>query len=191
MFCKVRQVTPTIDTAISGELRIRILPASEKHAPALRTAWDLVARENRFLALTEGPSEQEVLDFLMHNIAAGNPHLVVLANDSLVGWCDVVRLSRPTMKHRGTLSVGLLPAWRGRGIGRQMIEQCIRLAWNREFKRLELVVRSDNISAISLYQRLGFKTEGIRNKAFVLDGCYHDLIDMALLHPSLDFSGNL
>lgn len=189
MFYKVRQVTPTIDTAVTGEHRVRILPASEKHVLALRGAWDTVAREKRFLAVTEAPSVQEVHDFLMHNLAVGNPHLVALVDGELVGWCDVVRLVRPTMRHRGLLSIGVLPDWRSHGIGHQMIEQCIRLAWNRDFRRLELLVRSDNISAISLYQRLGFKTEGIRNKAYALEDRYYDLIDMALLHPSLDSSG--
>lgn len=169
--------------------RYRILPASEEYSNGLHAIWDIVAREKRFLALLEAPSREDVRDFVHNNLACGNPHLLAIADRNPVGWCDIVRLNRPTMSHRGALSVGLLPSWRGMGIGRQLITQAIRLAWDRGFRRIELIVRADNANAIALYQTFGFAIEGRRHKAFFVDGGYFDLLDMALLHPELVESG--
>ncbi len=172
-----------------GNEQYRILPVSEAHICGLHAIWDTVAREKRFLALLEAPPEEDVRDFVRSNISCGNPHLVVLAETRVVGWCDIVRLARPTMSHRGALSVGLLPEWRGLGIGRQLLTQIIRLAWDRQFRRIDLVARADNTNAITLYKTFGFATEGLRHKAFFVDGQYFDLVDMALLHPELVESG--
>lgn len=161
--------------------RYRILPASEAYVAGLQAIWDIIARERRYLALLEAPSREDVREFVLSNLACGNPHLLAVADRNPVGWCDIVRLTRPTMNHRGTLSIGLLPSWRQQGIGRQLITQALRLAWDRHFQRIELVVRADNLKAISLYQSSGFAIEGRRRKAFLVDGCYHDLLDMALL----------
>ena len=169
--------------------RYRILPASEAYSHGLHAIWDIVAREKRFLALLEAPSREDVRDFVHHNLGCGNPHLLAIADRQPVGWCDIVRFTRPTMHHRGTLSIGLLPSWRGMGIGRQLLTQALRLAWDRGFRRVELVVRVDNTNAIALYKTFGFAIEGRRHKAFFVDGRYFDLLDMALLHPELVESG--
>lgn len=164
---------------------LRIVPIDESHVPGFHAVWDHVAREKRFLALTEAPRETDVREFVLTNLKLGNPHLVALAGDTVVGWSDIVRQLRPTMAHRGALSVGLLPQWRCHGLGRRLVGQAITLAWQRGFRRIDLVSRADNAHAIALYERLGFTQEGIRSKAFVVDGHYYDLVDMGLLHPDL------
>jgi RimJ/RimL family protein N-acetyltransferase len=79
------------------------------------------------------------------------------------------------------LGVGLLPTYRGKGIGRRLMARVIAAAWRKGLTRIELTVRQDNRRAIALYKRLGFKAEGVRRNAFLIDGKYHNLIAMALL----------
>jgi ribosomal-protein-alanine N-acetyltransferase len=52
-------------------------------------------------------------------------------------------------------TIGVLPQFRNRGVGRALMEAC-----ERQFKlaRVRLCVREDNFSAIRLYEQLGYQT---------------------------------
>jgi len=163
------------------ELHVRIVPIAESHIASFRDALDHVAREKRYLAMTKAPPLAAMRKFVRGNIAKGNPHFVALAGREVVGWCDITRSQRDTMAHGGVLGLGLLPGYRGKGIGEQLMRKAIAAAWRAGFTRIELTVRVDNASALALYRRLGFVAEGVRRNAFRIDGKYTDLIAMALL----------
>ncbi len=59
-------------------------------------------------------------------------------------------------------NVMLLPEYRGRGIGRQMLEEVIRRGRRLGAKDFTLEVRKSNANAIRLYEKLGFESAGIR-----------------------------
>jgi ribosomal protein S18 acetylase RimI-like enzyme len=62
--------------------------------------------------------------------------------------------------HRATLGIGLEVAYRSQGHGRLLLETA--LSWSREvtLEWIDLCVFSDNVSAIRLYQRFGFRRVG-------------------------------
>jgi ribosomal protein S18 acetylase RimI-like enzyme len=115
------------------------------------------------------------------NIAMGYPQLVALDGQRVVGWCDVLPDDRPVSRHCGVLGMGLLPAYRGCGLGERLMGETLRAARAFELTRIELSVRADNARAAALYARLGFEVEGRKARAFLVDGAYHDLVMMALL----------
>lgn len=47
--------------------------------------------------------------------------------------------------------------WRGRGVGRQLLEEAIAAGGRVGFKRIRLDVNANNAPALRLYERLGFK----------------------------------
>jgi len=116
-----------------------------------------------------------------NNIAKGYPQLVVLSGAKVVGWCDVTPSDRSTMRHCGTLGMGLLPAWRGRGLGERLIRQALDAARAFGLLRVELSVRADNTRATALYRKVGFGMEGLKRDAMHVDGEFHDVLLMALL----------
>jgi ribosomal protein S18 acetylase RimI-like enzyme len=77
--------------------------------------------------------------------------------------------------------MGLLPDYRGRGLGRQLVAQAVRAARQAGIERVELEVFASNERAIALYRAFGFATEGIKRRARKLDGQYEDNVFMALL----------
>ena len=156
-------------------------PVSEAHFQGLRAALDTVAREKRFLAFTQAPSEEEAFAFYRSIIAGGGCQLVASVDGHVVGWCDVLPTHGEARSHVGTLGIGLIPSARGRGIGAKLMEATIDAAWSRGFTRIELTVRADNTNAKALYERFGFETEGFLRRAFRVDGKYHDCHFMALL----------
>ena len=83
--------------------------------------------------------------------------------------------------------MGLLPAWRGRGVGRRLLEATVAKARCEGFKRIELDVYADNPRAIALYEKAGFVREGIVRDASLIDGVFRDADphgDRGALKPS-------
>jgi ribosomal protein S18 acetylase RimI-like enzyme len=159
-----------------------IVPITEDHIPGFRTAVDFVAREKKYLTFLEAPPLEETTKFVLNSIKQKNPHFVVLSGGKVVGWCDVLRKThRVVYSHCGTLGIGLLPKFRGRGIGRQLMQTTIDAAWQYGMTRIELTVREHNANAIALYKKLGFQIEGLQRNAVRIDGQYQNVYAMALV----------
>jgi len=75
----------------------------------------------------------------------------------------------------------VLPAYRGQGIGRRLLEACIEKAWSKGMTRVDLETRADNAAAIALYEKVGFRREGLARNAMRFDGVYYDCVTMGLL----------
>jgi ribosomal protein S18 acetylase RimI-like enzyme len=160
----------------------QIVPIAEQHIPSFRAAVDVVARERKYLAFLEAPPLEEVTRFVLGNIERGYPQFVVLSLPMVAGWCDVIpNRTRVIYSHGGTLGIGLLPDFRGRGIGRRLMQQTIDAAFAFGLTRIELTVREGNINAIALYKSLGFETEGLHRNAVCIEGQYENLYSVALL----------
>jgi len=159
-----------------------VLSTSESHFESLHKALDVVAREQKYLALTQAPPWERSLAFYRDVLAQGFPHVVAVdAGDRVVGWCDVAPVFGHSRAHIGILGIALLPEARGRGLGTQLLQAAIDRSWARGLTRIELSVRADNLNAKALYERLGFEHEGLARRASLIDGIYHDAFRMALL----------
>jgi len=160
---------------------IRIEPMGEEHIESFYRVLDSVARERKYLSLLEAPSLEEVRKFALASIASGNVNLAALDGEEVVGWCDIRRHFFPSHAHRGSLGMGLLPGFRGQGLGRRLIEAAISGAREAGMVRIEFGVHADNARAIRLYERVGFVKEGVSRDAFRVDGEYTDVINMAMI----------
>ena len=169
-----------------GEM-IEIVPIAPVHIDSFHRALDLVARERRYLTMLEAPPIEEFRDFVENIIRRRYPQFVALSVGEVVGWCDVLPKTWPIYAHTGVLGVALLPALRGQGLGRRLIERALQAAQAFGLSRVELTVRENNRNAIALYKKLGFVTEGLKRNALRIDDRYENQILMALLfeanHP--------
>ena len=165
---------------------VRIVPTGEQYAESFNAVVDAVARERRYIGFVEGPSLESTREFVRSILrGAGVQLLAVTPNDVVVGWCDIVRNPHAGFRHVGRLGMGLLPDYRGRGLGRQLVAQAVRAAREAGIERVELEVFASNERAIALYRALGFVTEGIKRRARKLDRRYEDNVFMALLGEGL------
>ena len=160
---------------------VDIVPIEESHIDGFHRALDFVARERRYLAFLEAPPPDKTRAFVLDHIKHGHPQFVVLSAGEVVGWCDVTPKDRPTYAHTGVLGMGLLPPFRGQGIGAGLIRRTLAAAKAFGFHRVELTVWQSNTSAIELYKKVGFEKEGVQRDAIHVDGVYEDLILMAVL----------
>jgi RimJ/RimL family protein N-acetyltransferase len=160
---------------------VLVVPTAARYVEGFNTAVDVVARERRYIGFVEGPSVESTRKFVSHILdGAGVQMLAVTLTDVVVGWCDIVRNPNEGFRHVGRLGMGLLPDYRGRGVGKELAVQTIRAARKAGIERVELEVFASNEPAIALYRALGFVTEGIKRRARKLDGEYDDNVFMAL-----------
>ena len=165
-------------------MRVSVLPIAEEHADSFRECLDQVARELRYLALLEAPPVEQVRSIVRENIEKGVPQVVALDGATVVGWCDILPGWHHTLRHCGSLGMGLLPPYRGRGIGEQLFRVCLGRAVAAGITRVELEAREDNTRALALYKRLGLVTEGTKIHGMRVDGEYVNTVAMSLLVPS-------
>jgi len=138
-----------------------------------------VARERAYIGFLEGPSLEQSRIFWTALIDKGHPFLVAVDGTRVVGWCDVQPVPRPIFAHVGVLGMGLLPAYRERGIGAQLMAAALEASRACGLERVELGVFADNERARRLYARMGFVVEGAQAKRAKIDGRYRDEILMA------------
>ncbi len=161
-------------------MSVAIVPIELRHVEGLTQCVDEVARERRFLSIVEGFTLDQSAAWVAADHLRQNPFLAALEGDQVVGWCEIRRDVLPGRAHIGMAGIGLRAPYRGRGLGRQMMEQALQMARERGFERIELMVRGPNTSAIRLYTQLGFQEEGRKRDAVRLDNGSEDEVLMAL-----------
>lgn len=94
--------------------------------------------------------------------------IIVALNDAeeIIGYC-LVLLRKKWAK---LYSLGVLEKYRSEGIAGTLLTQMFQELKNKEYERILLEVRVDNLNAIALYKRHGFKTLR-RTSGFYKDGC--------------------
>jgi len=162
-------------------MNVTVIPAEERHIPGYHAALDAVARERRWLCFLEAPPIEKSAAFVRELLGGAGVQIVAVTEaGTVVGWCDIARGGRESIRHTGHLGMGLLKDYRGQGLGRKLMEAAISAAKTQGMERVELEVFASNSPAITLYRKLGFREEGRKLKARKIDGAYDDIVVMAL-----------
>lgn len=77
---------------------------------------------------------------------------------------------RLTLDEIHLLKIAVAPRWRRRGIGTWLLDSCFGLAHRRDARKVYLEVRRSNVSAIDLYDKVGFQIIGTRPKYYMDTG---------------------
>lgn len=162
-------------------MSVVIGPIQMAHVENFRACLDVVAREKRYLAMTSAPPLEQVENFVRGLMASNGVQLVAVDSSVVVGWADVIPGALDAIAHCGRFGMGLLPAYRGQSLGKQLLEACVAKAFQNGLTRIELDARVDNVHAIRLYERQGFVREGVKKNAMRVDGVYFDAVQMAIL----------
>ena len=113
--------------------------------------------------------EQEA-DYLL-TIEHSDNDIMLLAkeNGEIIGSASLNRLPR-RMSHRGEISVSVRRSHWNKGVGRALIEKTLLFAREKNFKVIDIEVRSDNAAAIHLYNSIGFEKIGAHPYFFNISG---------------------
>ncbi|HEX2827834.1 MAG TPA: GNAT family N-acetyltransferase [Burkholderiales bacterium] len=158
-----------------------IVPLADAHIEGFRAAVDSVARERRYVAMLQAPPLEDCRAYVLDMRRRGFPQYVALCDERVAGWCDLSPVNRPVHAHCGTLGIGVIADYRGRGLGSRLLAATLERGRKIGLTRIELEVRAANLPAIALYERFGFVREGVKKNSVRIDGEYEDVIAMALL----------
>ena len=92
----------------------------------------------------------------------------------LVGYLMAIGSKPKRTRHSVYIVVGVKYENIGKGIGTQLFKELEIWAKAIGVIRLELTVRLNNTSAISLYKKLGYEIEGIKKASCIIDGNFVD-----------------
>ena len=144
-----------------------------------------IDEETSFMMYESGERRQRVGDLgnLKQNIdkSIAGVDFVLVAEDEaeLVGFMSAQRGEFNRILHSAYIVVGIKKAYQGHGIGREFFVMLDKWASENDIVRLELTVECTNVNAISLYEKFGFKKEGLREKSMKVDGVFVDEYYMA------------
>lgn len=96
---------------------------------------------------------------------------VAKVDGKIVGDASLNRLPR-RMNHRGDFGIAVVKEYWNQGIGSRLLKKILNFAKYNEFKIIDLQVRSDNLSAIHLYEKYGFKKIGTHPAFLEIDNKY-------------------
>jgi ribosomal protein S18 acetylase RimI-like enzyme len=100
---------------------------------------------------------------------------------NILGQCEISNLEWDAAIHVGSLGLIVQKNFRDLGIGFILIDKAIRESKKLYHKeKIILSTFSDNKRALYLYEKMGFKTAGIRKKQFYMDLNYYDEVMMEL-----------
>lgn len=151
------------------------------------------------LFLRRDISQPKVIAAWMQAIAEGRLHSLAVreAGDpgaALLGCSAIVVDALSWSRHVGELRVLVAPAWRGKGLGRVLIQQCFAQALQLGLDKLVAQMTADQVAAIAVFEELGFRAEALlRDHVRDRDGHKHDLAllshDVAAVQSRLEAYG--
>ncbi len=110
--------------------------------------------------------------------------VLIIAEDGdgkLLGNLSFHGYSRKKAKHAGVFGMGILKEYQNQGIGRELLK--VLLEWAKEhpiIERVELSVATNNPRGMHLYESVGFKQEGYKEKAMRLNN--GEFVDVVLMY---------
>lgn len=126
------------------------------------------------------PYTREVIERWINNM----PNLIPLVaedNSRIVGYATIYKYPHPRRRGVSDLGMYLHQDLHNVGLGTAMLGYLLDLARKEGVHRIGLHVIADNKIAIHLYEKFGFKVEGVmKDSYFGADGKYHDEIVMGM-----------
>ena len=143
-------------------MNIIIEKASPGDASNILEYLKLVGGETDYLTFgSEGmPFSAEAEESYIAEIEKSDDLMLVAKDgDRIIGIASLNRMPR-RMSHRGDFGLSVAKDYWGRGIGSRLTEEVILFAKENRYEIIDLEVRSDNLRAIKLYEKYGFRKIG-------------------------------
>lgn len=100
---------------------------------------------------------------------------------SPIGITSLITIDYKNRNAECIIDIGEKEYW-GKGYGQEALRLLLNYAFlEMNLHRVSLRVFSFNEKAIKLYEKLGFKHEGLSRQALFREGAWHDIVHMGLL----------
>lgn len=164
--------------------KITVREAVVKDASSLCEYMEKVNIESKNLSREPHEWNMTVEDeekFLENATKSNNScHIVAFKDDFIISAAGFAGSGLMRLSHKVSLGISVLQEYNNKGLGTIMMGVLIEKAKEYHKTKIELEVRSDNVGAIHVYEKCGFKIEGQRQDGFFVDDKFVDLTLMGL-----------
>src|SRR5262245_627161 len=167
-----------VDPVASAPRAVEIRVATSSDAAALLALKRTLDHETSFMLLE--PDERktavaEAIEELRAIVARANSVvLVAVADGEPVGYIQATGGAFRRNRHTAHVVIGVRRSHTSEGIGGRLLGELARWARSAGVLRLELTVMTSNERAVRLYRKLGYRVEGTRRAALLVEG---ELVD--------------
>jgi RimJ/RimL family protein N-acetyltransferase len=132
---------------------------------ALLLEWRNDADAVRFSVTGRGVAPAEHVDWLTARLADPDTRLWIAEEDEQ----PVGQVRVETHHGSGTVSIGIAPAHRGRGIGTAVLQVMLaEIERDPQVHRLRAVAHAENTASVRAFERAGFQRRGRRDRDFIV-----------------------
>jgi RimJ/RimL family protein N-acetyltransferase len=104
-----------------------------------------------------------------------------IIDDEIVSTVSLFSNRSARRMHVADVGITVRKSYWNQGIGSVMLEYTMNFVRSsKTIKKVNIDVKSDNQYAIKLYEKFGFKNEGLRTRALKIDNQFYDLALMGL-----------
>ncbi|MDX1492152.1 MAG: GNAT family N-acetyltransferase [Pseudohongiellaceae bacterium] len=140
---------------------MEIRPIEQNDVDQFLSLWDDVFNEGQFLERASPPRER-VEQVVERVVEEGLPNFVLVNKTQVVGAFEVFPatffdIERPNAPAYGILGMQIQKPYRGQGYGRRLMEIGLLSSYDYGIEVVELDVLQSNVTAISLYEKFGFR----------------------------------
>ncbi|GAA0100587.1 GNAT family N-acetyltransferase [Paraclostridium bifermentans] len=168
----------------NGKTAILRSPIKED-AQAMIDYLNIIGGESDFITFGKNEfsmsveAEQDYIERV--NSMNNSKNVLIIIENEIVGIASITSVQKERMKHNGTLGISLRKKYWGIGLGSEIMVYLIDWAKsNKITKKINLLVREDNIRGVKLYEKFGFEKEGLLKKDICVNGIYYNTIAMGL-----------
>ena len=141
------------------------------------------AEASGFMLFDPGERKLTAEQFEKYIEAINNKHnaaiFVATEEEKILGYIIVQGETPKRIAHRAYIVIGVHSTSRGKGVSTALFAHAERWAKEVGIQRLELTVIKHNEAAYHLYEKMGFKVEGVKQKSLKINGEYVDEYYMA------------
>ena len=159
--------------ALDGPLRIR--PATDGDRAELLDVVRSVAAERPHAGAETFAERLSAAETLQRRDAERRRvvHVATVAG-AVCGWTHLEASTRERLRHTATLTGGVAEAYRGAGVGSELLEYAVEWAADRGYEKLYQNLSSANRTGVDFLTERGWTVEATRDDRYLVEGSYAD-----------------
>jgi RimJ/RimL family protein N-acetyltransferase len=161
-----------------GIFTMEIREVNEADAPLLLELSKKLDEETSFMLFEPGERKTTIEQQResIKRIQEQENSVIFVAEEqtNLVGFLRAIGEGTQRNKHSAYIVIGILVEFQGRGYGSALFKRLFTWAKDKGLNRLELTVMTHNEKGIALYEKMGFKREGIKKASLKINGEWVD-----------------
>lgn len=168
----------------SNFITLKLAEASD--AKEIIDFYKRVGKETTYLSFGENEYlvtvEQQTSIIKDISTSKNNIMILALVDSQIVGIGTISSSKRKKSEHVGVLGIVISQNYFNNGIGSILMKNLIDWCKNNKITtKISLSVRKDNLKAVALYKKFGFRIEGVLINETLIDGEYFDILAMGLI----------